>query len=140
MESDLSPAIKKVVLSQTMTNPAGFAWEVLPGGDHELLWAVDTDTNKVVRVAVSGGFRREYNVAGGVNLESIFFNNVTRKLWALNTNGKTLYRGFDIVGTGAAATLDPHHADRSRSTRWPTVPRSTASPSIRVWATTSRTA
>jgi sugar lactone lactonase YvrE len=110
--ANLHAKFDTVMLSDAMENPVGFAWEAGSGGGPEFLWAVDIDRNKVIRVAASGGARREYNVGGVANLESIFFNNLTRKLWALDTNGKTLYRGFTIVGTGAAATLTPITANQ----------------------------
>ena len=105
--SDLATSVPKVVLSETMTNPVGFAWEIFPDGSHELLWAVDPGQRKVVRVEVSGQFRREYNVGGSANLDSIFFNNYTRRLWALDADGTTLYRDFEVVGTGLDEALVP---------------------------------
>ena len=66
-----------------------------------------TNLKKAVRVDVSDGSRREFNVHHSVNIDSILFNNYTRRLWALDTDGTTLYRDFEVVGTGPDEALVP---------------------------------
>jgi hypothetical protein len=110
LDSDASSGVRKIMLSQTMTNPVGFAWE-RPHGGPELLWAVDRDQKKVVRVGVGNTIRREYAIDPGATLDSVFFNNRTRRLWALDADGETLYRGFNIDSTTTPQTLVPISAD-----------------------------